>query len=305
MTDERIQKILAQAGFGSRRACEEYIRAGRITVNGLKVELGAKANPAKDKICVDLKPIPATPEPVYIALNKPRQVLSAIHQDDNRQDILDLVPFEGHLFPIGRLDYDSEGLIILTNDGDFANKLSHPRYEHEKEYIVQVGSRPDDSQLEIWQRGVVLEDGYRTAPVKIDVIETSPKSATLKIIMHEGRKRQIRETGGRIGIPVLRIKRVRIGTIQLGTLKPGEWRNLTHQELVAMREVRRAPKPRYQPAKASMDNKDTFRQALKEKVPSNRPHGNKTAFGKETGDKTKTSRPHEIKRPRRVRGQEK
>jgi 23S rRNA pseudouridine2605 synthase len=305
MTEERIQKILAQAGYGSRRACEEYIRAGRITVNGVKAELGAKADPAKDKICLDLKPIPANPEPVYIALNKPRQVLSAIHQDDDRQDILDLVPFEGHLFPVGRLDYDSEGLIILTNDGDFANKLSHPRYEHEKEYIVQVGSRPDDDQLEIWRRGVVLEDGYRTAPVKIDVIETSPKSATLKIIMHEGRKRQIRETGGRIGIPVLRIKRVRIGIIQLGNLKPGEWRNLTHQELVAMRESKRAPKPCYQAVKPSGENKSTSGQGLKDKTVTGRPRANKTAFGKETRDKAKTGRPHENKRPRRVRGQEK
>jgi 23S rRNA pseudouridine2605 synthase len=234
MAEERIQKILAKAGFGSRRDCEEYLRAGRITVNGLQVELGAKADPAKDQICLDRKPIQAKIESIYIALNKPRQVLSAINQDDDRKDVLDLVPFDGHLFPVGRLDFDSEGLLLLTNDGDFANKLAHPRYEHEKEYIVQIGSRPDDEQLNTWRRGVVLEDGYRTQPAKIEVIETQPKSATLRITLKEGRKRQIRESGERIGLPVQKIKRVRIGTILLGNLKTGEWRNLTRQEIVSM-----------------------------------------------------------------------
>lgn len=238
MAEERVQKILARAGFGSRRDCEEYLRAGRVTVNGIKAELGSKADAARDKILLDQKPIQVRVEPIYIALNKPRQVLSAINQDDDRKDVLDLVPNMGHLFPVGRLDYDSEGLLLLTNDGDFANKLAHPRYEHEKEYLVQIGSRPDDSQLETWRRGVVLEDGYRTAPAKVEVIESQPKSATLRIVLHEGRKRQIRESGERIGLPVQRIKRIRIGSILLGDLKPGEWRNLNRQEIASMKNPR-------------------------------------------------------------------
>lgn len=235
MAEERIQKILAKAGFGSRRDCEEYLRAGRITVNGIKVELGAKADPEVDKVFLDNKQVAVKTESIYIALHKPRKILSAINQDDDRKDVLDLVPFDGHLFPVGRLDYDSEGLLLLTNDGDFANKLAHPRYEHEKEYLVQVGSRPEEEQLVIWRRGVVLEDGYRTAAAKVEVIETQPKSAVLRIVLREGRKRQIRESGERIGIPVQRIKRIRIGTILLGNLKPGEWRNLTRQEIESMK----------------------------------------------------------------------
>lgn len=231
MAEERIQKILAQAGYGSRRSCELFIEAGRVTVNGKVAVLGEKADASRDKILVDLKPIQKPPAPIYIALHKPRQVLSAIHQDDDRPDVLNYVPLQVNLFPVGRLDYDSEGLILLTNDGDFANQLTHPRYGHEKEYIVHVGNRPESSQLEIWRRGVVLEDGYKTAPARVDVIESSPKGATLRIVMQEGRKRQIREIGGTIGLPVLRIKRVRIGLIQLGTLKPGEWRYLSDSEI--------------------------------------------------------------------------
>ncbi len=237
MAEERIQKILARAGFGSRRDCEEYIRAGRITVNGVKVELGAKADPSHDQIYLDHKLVQVPKELIYIALHKPRLVLSAINQDDPRKNVLNYVPFEGHLFPVGRLDYDSEGLLLLTNDGDFANKLAHPRYDHEKEYIVQIGSRPDESQINTWRRGIVLEDGYRTAPARVEVIETQPKSATLRVILKEGRKRQIRECGERIGLPVQRIKRVRIGTILLGNLKPGEWRQLTRQEIASMQKA--------------------------------------------------------------------
>ncbi len=231
MAEERLQKILAQAGYGSRRSCELFIRAGRVSVNGKIATIGEKADISKDKILVDLKPIHRPPEPVYIALHKPRQVLSAIHQDDTRPDVLNYVPVDANLFPVGRLDYDSEGLILLTNDGDFANQLTHPRYEHEKEYIVQVGNRPETSQLDIWRRGVVLDDGYRTAPARVEIIDTSANSATLRVVMHEGRKRQIREIGSTIGLPVLRIKRVRIGLIQLGTLKPGEWRFLSVSEI--------------------------------------------------------------------------
>ncbi len=236
MAEERLQKILAQAGFGSRRSCEELIQAKRVMVNGVVAKIGEKADTATDKILVDLKPIPKKPAPVYIALHKPRSVLSAIHQNDARSDVLTYVPADLNLFPVGRLDYDSEGLILLTNDGDFANELTHPSYGHEKEYIVQIGSRPDPEQLTTWRRGVVLEDGYKTAPCSVEVIESAPRGASLRIVMREGRKRQIREVGSRIGLPVLRIKRVRIGNIRLGTLKAGEWRYLSETEV---KDVRR------------------------------------------------------------------
>jgi 23S rRNA pseudouridine2605 synthase len=237
MDSERVQKILAQAGFGSRRECEKLISAGRVTVNGKKIKLGDKADGFKDTIQVDRKPIKMAHEKVYIALNKPRGILSDRDPSEMRRTIFDLVPKVGHIFAVGRLDYDSEGLILLTNDGDLANQLTHPRYEHEKEYQVQVVKRPDNEQISIWRRGVVLEDGYRTAPCHVSVISGDDKDAWLKVVLKEGKKRQIREVGNRIGLPVKRIIRIRIGTVTLGDLKPGAWRNLTMAEVSKLQKT--------------------------------------------------------------------
>ncbi|MDR3574747.1 MAG: pseudouridine synthase [Anaerolineaceae bacterium] len=230
--EERLQKILSRAGYGSRRACEELITAKRVKVNDKPVILGSKADIEHDHITVDGQVIPKIEEAkVYIAINKPRGVLSDMDPQELRKTVRDLVPVPGHLFAVGRLDMDSEGLILLTNDGELANHLTHPRYEHEKEYDVQVVARPDEEQLAIWRRGVVLEDGHRTAPAKVKIESSSSNGAWLRIIMHEGRKRQIREVGKRIGLPVQRIIRVRIATLLLGDLKPGEWRHLTQIEV--------------------------------------------------------------------------
>jgi 23S rRNA pseudouridine2605 synthase len=237
MSSERVQKILAQAGFGSRRECETLISAGRVTVNGKTIKLGDKADGDSDAIQVDHKLIKTVHEKVYIALNKPRGVLSDRDSLEMRRTIFDLVPKAGHIFAVGRLDFDSEGLILLTNDGELANQLTHPRYEHEKEYEVQVVRRPDQEQLAIWRRGVVLEDGYRTAPCRVDVIGGDDKGAWLRVILKEGKKRQIREVGKRIGLPVKRIIRLRIGTVLLGDLKPGTWRNLTMGEVAQLKKT--------------------------------------------------------------------
>lgn len=234
-TDERLQKILARAGYGSRRACEELIAAGRVRVNDVVADLGAKADPQKDKITVDGRLLKLEEAPVYIALYKPRHVLSAARAQDRRRTVIDLVDISQRVFPVGRLDVDSEGLILLTNDGELANRLAHPRYGHEKEYRVLVARRPDDEQLEAWRHGVVLEDGYRTAPAAVWVESFFGKGAWLRTIMREGRKRQIREIGKRLGLPVVRIIRVRIGSLQLGRLKPGEWRYLTEAEVAALK----------------------------------------------------------------------
>ncbi|BAJ63205.1 MULTISPECIES: pseudouridine synthase [Anaerolinea] len=232
MAEERVQKILARAGYGSRRACEELILAGRVKINGQTAVLGSKADPSRDQILVDGQKIPLQPPPVYIMLHKPQGVLSDVEvHKDPRPTVRDLVPVEGHLFSVGRLDYESEGLILLTNDGELANRLTHPRYGHEKEYRVLVGTRPDERQLEAWRHGVVLEDGYRTAPAQVRVEGVAGKGAWLRVILREGRKRQIREMGRLTGLPVLRIIRIRIGSLLLGDLKPGEWRYLTPQEV--------------------------------------------------------------------------
>jgi 23S rRNA pseudouridine2605 synthase len=229
--EERLQKILARAGFGSRRFCEELVEAGRVRVNGEAAILGQKADPHKDNIQVDGQIIPKAEQLVYIILNKPRGVLSDIDPGDPRKTVFDLVPVSAHLFAVGRLDYDSEGLILLTNDGELANKLTHPRYGHEKEYRVLVAGRPDAEQLAIWRRGVVLEDGERTAPCYVNIESAAGRGSWLKVVLREGRKRQIREVGARIGLPVKRVFRVRIGNVNLGDLKPGAWRHLQSGEI--------------------------------------------------------------------------
>jgi len=236
MSEERVQKILSQAGFGSRRGCEKLIEDGRVTVNGRRIKLGAKADPRKDEIRLDGMPIGKAEKKVYIAINKPRNMLSLDAPDDPRPSIFDLVHDERHLYPVGRLDFDSEGLVLLTNDGELANRLTHPRYEHDKEYEVRVTSRPDDEQLEIWRRGVVLEDGYRTLPAQVEVKTYTKSGAWMRVILREGKKRQIRRTGARIGLHVRQIRRVRIGPIELGKLQPGHLRYLNRDEVQILKE---------------------------------------------------------------------
>jgi 23S rRNA pseudouridine2605 synthase len=230
---ERLQKILAQSGYGSRRACEDFITAGRVRVNGRVATLGQKADPAVDKITLDGKSIAAAEMLTYIALYKPRNVLSTLERerDDGRPIVRDLVEVPGHIYPVGRLDFESEGLVLMTNDGELTNRLTHPRYGHEKEYRVLLARRPDGDQLEAWKRGVVLEDGYKTAPVDVRFETPQGKGAWVRVIMGEGRKRQIRETCSMLGLPVVRILRIRIGTLKLGNLKSRQWRYLTTQEV--------------------------------------------------------------------------
>jgi 23S rRNA pseudouridine2605 synthase len=236
--EERIQKILARAGLGSRRACEVYIKAGRVTVNGQVAGLGDKADPIIDRILLDGQSIKLPEALVYVALYKPRGVLSAASAPDSRQTVRDLVDLPGRLYPVGRLDVDSEGLILLTNDGELANRITHPRFGHEKEYRVLVASRPDEEQLSIWRRGVVLEDGYHTQPCRVEFESASGKGAWLRVVLREGRKRQIRETGSRLGLPVVKIIRVRIGSLRLGNLKSGEWRTLSPNEVAELKGAR-------------------------------------------------------------------
>lgn len=235
--NERLQKILAQAGYGSRRACEEFIIAGRVRVNGQVAELGQKADASIDHITLDGKPLPKIERLVYVALNKPRFVLSTVEREegDARETVIDLVDVRERVYPVGRLDLESEGLILLTNDGELTNRLTHPRFGHDKEYRVLVARRPDEEQMSAWRRGVVLEDGYKTAPASVFVTETHGKGAWLKVVMGEGRKRQIREIGTLLGLPVVRIVRVRIGALHLGKLKPREWRFLREDEVEALR----------------------------------------------------------------------
>lgn len=229
--EERLQKILARAGYGSRRACEEFITRGQVTVNGKIATLGMKADPETDRIEINNQVVRAPEILKYFAVYKPRGVISAASSPEGRQTVRDLVSEAGRLYPVGRLDADSEGLILMTNDGELTNRLTHPRYGHDKEYKVLVATHPEEDQLEAWRRGVVLEDGYRTAPAKVSMESFKGKGAWVRVIMGEGRKRQIREIGKRIGLPIVKIIRVRIGTLRVGSLKPGQSRPLTRKEI--------------------------------------------------------------------------
>lgn len=236
---ERLQKVMAHAGVASRRKSEELIRQGRVTVNGQVItQLGTRVDPARDEIRVDGQRIQAKTSHVYIALNKPRGVLSTMEDDRGRKALGDLVMAPTRLYPVGRLDATSEGLILLTDDGELANLLTHPRYRHDKEYRVLVNGQPSGGTLNAWQRGVVL-DGKQTAPARVDVLGKQKNSTVLRVVMHEGRKRQIRRVASMLGHPVLELTRVRLGPLQLGTLETGQWRYLTVKEIRKLEALKR------------------------------------------------------------------
>jgi pseudouridine synthase len=243
--EERLQKILARAGLGSRRACEDLIRQGRIAVNGEIARIGQKADPERDRISIDGRQIrtQARRKCIYVALHKPRGVLSDEGDGTGRLPAArDLVPLPGRLFAAGRLDLRSEGLLLLTNDGELTHLLTHPRHEHTKEYRACVEGRPADEVLERWRKGVFL-DGRRTAPARVSVLGREGKRTWLRIVLREGRKRQIRRVATMLGHPVHRLIRVRIGPVRLGDLEPGEWRRLTGQEMAALVKIKKSSRP--------------------------------------------------------------
>jgi 23S rRNA pseudouridine2605 synthase len=232
----RLQKIMASAGLGSRRSCEVLIAEGRVRLNGRVAHLGDQADPLVDSIEVNGERLHWQPPKFrYIAFNKPRGVLCDRRSLGGAPTVFDLVPKSEGLFLAGRLDKESEGLVLLSNDGELVYRLTHPRYKHEKEYSVLVARRPDEEQLQIWRRGVVLADGSRTAPAQVAVADATKEGAWLDVVLHEGKKREIREIGRTIGLPVLRIVRTRIANITTRALGPGEWRHLSDQELQDLR----------------------------------------------------------------------
>jgi len=224
---ERLQKVLAVRGFGSRRTCEELIAERRVTVNGEIAELGRRVDVDHDLVEVDGVPIGVKPGLVYYLVNKPSGVVTTAHDPQGRPIVLDLVPTEPRVFPVGRLDAETEGLLLLTNDGDLAHRIAHPSHGVEKEYLAHVaGGQVAPGELRQLREGVELEDG-RTAPAQV----SQPEPGLLRITIHEGRNRQIRRMCDAVGHPVQRLVRVRIGPISDRTLRPGACRELTLDEL--------------------------------------------------------------------------
>ena len=236
MPEERLNKVLARAGISSRRKAEAFIVSGRVAVNGEVVrELGTKVDPARDEVAVDGAPIGAETRE-YWALHKPIGVITTTDDPWGRPTALDLVPSTGRVYPVGRLDADSSGLLLFTNDGELAFRLTHPRFEHEKEYHALAGGRPDAAALERLRRGVEL-DGRPTAPAAVEVLGPEQGGTWLRIVIHEGRNRQVRRMLEAVGHPVVRLVRIRIGPIALGALPEGAARPLAPEERQALRAL--------------------------------------------------------------------
>jgi pseudouridine synthase len=240
MMEERLQKVLAHAGVASRRSCEELILAGKVKVDGkLITDLGIKVDPEKSVIEVAGKPIPGKEQLIYILLYKPAGFLSTVHDPQKRRTVMDLIHgVRQRVYPVGRLDYDTSGLILLTNDGELANDLIHPSREVEKTYRALVKGIPTGKCLGELAKGIMLEDG-KTAPAQVKVKKIINGNALVDITIHEGRNRQVRRMFQRVGNPVIRLKRIAFGPLKIGRMKPGEWRYLTDREVEILKRLRK------------------------------------------------------------------
>ena len=232
---ERLQKVLARAGVGSRRTNEMLIAEGRVTVNGEVAVLGRRVDPGRDRVALDGVPVVVDATVVHWMLNKPAGYVTTAHDTHGRPTVLDLVPGEPRVFPVGRLDLETEGLLLLTNDGDLAQLLTHPRHGVEKEYFVEVEGKPSPAALRRLREGVELDDGP-TLPARARIVQESPALTTtaLTIVVKEGRKRMVRRMCATVGHPVVRLARTRIGPLRDPRLAPGTWRALATEEVRAL-----------------------------------------------------------------------
>jgi pseudouridine synthase len=231
VAEERLQRTLARAGFGSRRACEELIRAGRVSVNGRVASLGARVDPERDRVEVDGSAVNVDPNVRYYALHKPAGIVTTLRDPQGRPDVRRFLPPEApRVFPVGRLDRDTEGLLLLTNDGDLANRLLHPRYGVEREYLAEVEGAPTAGRLAAIRRGVELEDGTARA-ASARALGTARGRGAVRVVMTEGRKREVRRLLAAVGLPVTRLVRTRVGPVRLGRLPPGAVRELDPAEV--------------------------------------------------------------------------
>jgi 23S rRNA pseudouridine2605 synthase len=277
---ERLQKIISAAGVTSRRASEEMILAGRVTVNGIVVtELGSKADPATDTVAVDGKSLTIATKKLYILLNKPAGYLTTLDDPEGRPLVTDLLKEVGErVYPVGRLDYNTEGLLLLTSDGEWANQLMHPRHEVEKEYHVRVRGKVHKSQLDQLADGVEI-DGRKTAPARAAMIKEGDQNDWFSLTIHEGRNRQVRRMCEAVSLAVVRLKRVRYGMLSLGTLKPGEFRFLTESEVNNLRTPNQRQSRTSSTAKPASSSRSEHRPASADR----RTTGKRPAIDKKNG----------------------
>ncbi|MDP9243376.1 MAG: pseudouridine synthase [Actinomycetota bacterium] len=236
MARERVQRSLARAGYGSRRACEELIRDGRVRINGELATLGDRVDPETDMVEVDGGRVVTDPNSRTFALHKPAGVVSTLSDPQGRPDLTALLPQDTRVVPVGRLDLETEGLLLLTGDGELANRLMHPRYGVEKEYLAEVDGTPTAKQVASLRRGVELDDG-QALPRSVRVVDSAGRRSALRLVMVEGRKREVRRMLAAVGLPVRRLVRVRVGPVRLGTLPAGELREITGVELSELYEA--------------------------------------------------------------------
>lgn len=226
----RLQKYLSECGETSRRKAEVWITSGRVQINGRPAQLGQSINPNRDLVTVDGRPVARSPK-VYIALNKPRGYVTTLRDELDRRCVVDLLKgVETRVYPIGRLDRDSEGLLLLTDDGAFANAMTHPRHHVPKIYHVSVRPRVTEEQVAQLQAGIEL-DGRKTAPAKVSVLRSGSDRSVLEMVLYEGRNRQIRRMCESLRLEVARLSRVSVGTVRLGGLRSGQWRELSEKEV--------------------------------------------------------------------------
>ena len=236
----RLQKYMAESGIASRRKSEELIAAGKVKVNGVTASIGDKINPRKDIVSVDGRKLTAVKDSVYIMLHKPRGFITTMSDEMDRKCVAELISDVGaRVYPVGRLDKDSEGLLLLTNDGEFANNMTHPSKHVPKTYRVTV--RPDitEEQINRFMTGIMI-DGKMTLPANVNVISKEPGRVVLEVVICEGRNRQIRKMCEELGLEVARLKRVAVGPVKLGMLPQGKWRNLTPQEIHSLKNYKRS-----------------------------------------------------------------
>lgn len=240
MEHERLQKYIARCGVASRRKAEKMILDGRVKINGIKVtKLGTKVEPVSDVIMVDNKKISPVDKYIYIKLYKPEGYVTTVMDQFNRKTVLDLIDIKERIYPVGRLDYNTSGLLLLTNDGDLANRLTHPKYHIYKTYVAEIEGQANENIINTLKSGVVI-DGYKTAPAKVELLKWEGNRSTIQISIYEGKNRQVRKMFDAVSHKVIKLKRISFGEINLGNLKIGSWKNLSNKEVNFLKRSRRS-----------------------------------------------------------------